>query len=96
MITPRPSSYMKTSVAQLGEDNRKRAGDDGLVVSFDRTGTRQDLKVFGTFGEDWATSVGVSGAGAIYAGGITNGRLGGRSYNGGERDAFLRKLEPFQ
>lgn len=67
-------------------------GSDGFLIAYATDGTRQWIRQFGTVANDAAQGVAADGAGGIYLGGVTSGRIEGNPNVGGS-DLFLAKYD---
>lgn len=74
--------------------NTYTGGDgDAFVVKYDNAGTQQWTKQIGTIGGDSANAVAIDVNGNVYIAGAVGGGLGGKTYAGGDADAFIAKYD---
>jgi hypothetical protein len=76
----------------LGGGTRYEGQEDGFVATFDRTGTRQHVTIFGTPGRERAKAVATDDQGHLYVAGETRNSMDGQPYIGGRSDVFLKRL----
>jgi hypothetical protein len=77
----------------LGEESHGGGKTDVFVARYDSSGTRQWVTLFGSSKRDYSESLTTDGRGGIYVAGSTKGNLGGRDYQGGERDGFVARYD---
>ena len=65
---------------------------DAFLSKFNPDGTKEWTRLFGTSKDDTGYALSTSADGSIYIAGSTRGDLDGQTFNGGNSDAFISKL----
>jgi hypothetical protein len=76
-----------------GQTNTHEGFYDGFLASFEATGNRLWVRLFGTRVGDRAYGVVSAGSRAVYVAGWTEADLRGQTYQGGDADGFVLEFQ---